>query len=220
MECAAGGAFLHFLSGSFILYSFHYTGKLNSFDWVIYWATVALLLQPALLVHFALVFPERRGTLLAESLLGVYVLPAAAGPARLRRHRTLDFCRPSAAGSFWIRSNLLYLASIFCWRRGFSWRAISARPAGVAAAIEVGDRRERSPASCRSFCFTLCPYLFGAASAAVDESFGVFAGADSFVLRLRHYPLPADGRGHHFQARPGVHVCDGRRGGGVLAAIG
>ena len=49
---------------SFVLYSFHYSGKLNSFDWIIYWGNVvALLLQPALLVHFALVFPERRGTL-------------------------------------------------------------------------------------------------------------------------------------------------------------
>src|ERR1700679_3612392 len=49
---------------SFVLYSFHYSGKLNSFDWTIYWGNViALLLQPALLVHFALVFPERRGTL-------------------------------------------------------------------------------------------------------------------------------------------------------------
>jgi two-component system NtrC family sensor kinase len=62
---------------SFILYSFHYTGKLNSFDWTIYWANaVALLLQPALLVHFALVFPERRGTLWPK-LLAVYSVPAA-----------------------------------------------------------------------------------------------------------------------------------------------
>ena len=53
---------------SFVLYSFHYSGKLNSFDWTIYWGNVAaLLLQPALLVHFALVFPERRGMDLAEA---------------------------------------------------------------------------------------------------------------------------------------------------------
>src|SRR5579863_1409592 len=43
---------------SFVLYSFHYSGKLNSFDWTIYWGSVVgLFLQPALLVHFALVFP-------------------------------------------------------------------------------------------------------------------------------------------------------------------
>lgn len=61
---------------SFILYSFHYTGKLNSFDWIIYWSNVvALFLQPALLVHFALVFPERRSALWAK-LGAVYSVPA------------------------------------------------------------------------------------------------------------------------------------------------
>jgi PAS domain S-box-containing protein len=46
---------------SFVLYSFQYTGKLSTFDWEIYWAgIIARLLQPALLLHFALVFPERR----------------------------------------------------------------------------------------------------------------------------------------------------------------
>jgi len=46
---------------SFIFYSFHYTGKLNDFDWVVYWTNVgAWLLQPALFLHFSLVFPERK----------------------------------------------------------------------------------------------------------------------------------------------------------------
>ena len=65
---------------SFILYSFHYSGKLNVFDWTIYWGNVlALLLQPALLLHFALVFPERRGeTRRAQMrrLLALYSAPA------------------------------------------------------------------------------------------------------------------------------------------------
>jgi len=60
---------------SFVLYSFHYSGKLNSFDWTIYWGNVAAwMLQPALLVHFALVFPERRGTLWPK-LLATYSIP-------------------------------------------------------------------------------------------------------------------------------------------------
>src|SRR2546428_100471 len=47
---------------SFVLYSFHYTGKLNEFDWTVYWGNVAAwLLQPALFLHFVLTFPERRG---------------------------------------------------------------------------------------------------------------------------------------------------------------
>src|SRR5437588_6719148 len=44
---------------SFVFYAFKYTGKLNAFDWTIYWGNVsAWLLQPALFLHFALTFPE------------------------------------------------------------------------------------------------------------------------------------------------------------------
>ena len=46
---------------SFIAYSFKYTGKLNDFDWTIYWCNiVAWVLQPTLFLHFVLTFPERR----------------------------------------------------------------------------------------------------------------------------------------------------------------
>ena len=46
---------------SFVFYSLHYTGKFNAFDWCVLWANeVAWLLQPALFLHFALTFPERR----------------------------------------------------------------------------------------------------------------------------------------------------------------
>ncbi len=64
---------------SFVLYSFHYSGKLNAFDSTIYWANiVARLLQPALLLHFALVFPERRASRWAHAgkLAAVYGVPA------------------------------------------------------------------------------------------------------------------------------------------------
>src|SRR5580692_13121847 len=45
---------------SFIFYSFHYSGKLDTFDYEVYWTKiVAQVLMPALLLHFALVFPER-----------------------------------------------------------------------------------------------------------------------------------------------------------------
>ena len=47
---------------SFVFYAFHYSGKLNAFDWTIYWGNVAAwLLQPALFLHFALTFPEEHG---------------------------------------------------------------------------------------------------------------------------------------------------------------
>ena len=45
---------------SFILYTFAYSGKLNLFDWTVYWLNVAAwMLQPALFLHFCLTFPER-----------------------------------------------------------------------------------------------------------------------------------------------------------------
>src|ERR1700726_3490369 len=65
---------------SFILYSFHYSGKLDTFDQEVYWANlVARLLAPAVLLHFALVFPGRSETTLRSSskALTVYLPPLA-----------------------------------------------------------------------------------------------------------------------------------------------
>ena len=53
--------FYLFCLTSFILFVFSYTGKLDTFDWTIYWTSVtALLLQPALFAHFCLVYPQTR----------------------------------------------------------------------------------------------------------------------------------------------------------------
>ena len=53
------GHFYLFCLVSFIFYSFKFTGKLNQFDWSIYWANVvAGMLQPAMFLHFALSFPQ------------------------------------------------------------------------------------------------------------------------------------------------------------------
>jgi two-component system NtrC family sensor kinase len=72
--------FFVFCLVSFILYSFHYSGKLDAFDYEVYWAKIAaLMLAPALLLHFALVFPERTvGTTRSLSkLVAVYSPPSA-----------------------------------------------------------------------------------------------------------------------------------------------
>lgn len=46
---------------SFIFFTFHYTGKLNNFDKLIYWGNiVAGMLAPAIFVHFCLTFQEPR----------------------------------------------------------------------------------------------------------------------------------------------------------------
>jgi len=52
---------LHFYSvclTSFVFYVFHYTGKLNTFDWTIFWFDLgATVLLPPLFLHFCLEFP-------------------------------------------------------------------------------------------------------------------------------------------------------------------
>jgi PAS domain S-box-containing protein len=63
---------------SFVFYAFKYTGKLNQFDLIIYWANVAAeLLQPALFLHFVLVFPEMNESVRRRRwLLGLLYAPA------------------------------------------------------------------------------------------------------------------------------------------------
>ena len=53
--------FFLFCLVSFIFSCFHYTGKLNAFDLVIYWGNlIAGWLAPTLFLHFCLTFPEPR----------------------------------------------------------------------------------------------------------------------------------------------------------------
>jgi two-component system NtrC family sensor kinase len=82
---AAGSThFYIFCLVSFIAYSFKYTGKLNEFDWIIYWSNVvALVLQPALFLHFVLTFPEKRRFVRERpGLLALAYVPAAILLAR------------------------------------------------------------------------------------------------------------------------------------------
>jgi two-component system, NtrC family, sensor kinase len=117
---------------SFILYSFHYSGKLNSFDWTVYWGNVvALLLQPALLVHFALVFPERRG-ILWPKLAAVYSVPAAL----LALHTsvatgTLDFLPSIGARIFLDKTETCYLGLYFLLAAAIFLASYLRAPSGV-----------------------------------------------------------------------------------------
>jgi signal transduction histidine kinase len=53
--------FYLFCLASFVFFCFHYTGKLNTFDKVIYWGNqIAGWLAPTLFLHFCLTFPEPR----------------------------------------------------------------------------------------------------------------------------------------------------------------
>ena len=63
---------------SFILCSFHYTGKLNLFDKIIYWGNVgAGILVPTIFLHFCLVYPARRKWLTSKFRVALIYVPAA-----------------------------------------------------------------------------------------------------------------------------------------------
>jgi two-component system, NtrC family, sensor kinase len=124
--------FYVFCLASFILYSFHYTGKLNSFDWIIYWSNaVALLLQPALLLHFAVVFPERKG-LLRPKLAAVYSVPAALLALQIFvATGTLDFMPSISSRQLLDQIDLLYLGSYFLLAAGVFLASYFRAPSGV-----------------------------------------------------------------------------------------
>ena len=63
--------------------AFSFSGRLDTLDWIIYWAdVVSTLLLPPLIVHFALVFPERPDSW-AHSDAGRTALPLLYLPALL-----------------------------------------------------------------------------------------------------------------------------------------
>jgi two-component system, NtrC family, sensor kinase len=117
---------------SFIFYSFHYSGKLNSFDWTIYWSNVvALLLQPALLVHFALVFPERRGAVWPK-VAALYSVPAALlGLHVFVATGTLDFLPSISNRDFLDTIELLYLGAYFLLAAAIFLASYFRAPSGI-----------------------------------------------------------------------------------------
>ena len=71
--------FYVFCLASFVLYSFNYTGKFNTFDWTIYWGRIlAEALQPALFLHFALAFPEEKPASRRHWIYSLIYLPGLA----------------------------------------------------------------------------------------------------------------------------------------------
>ena len=99
---------------SFVFYSFHYTGKLNEFDWIVYWGNVtAWMLQPALFLHFSLTFPERNKLLNGRRWLipAVYVPGALILALQITAVRWLE---PSEVLRFNLdRLQMVYLALYF-----------------------------------------------------------------------------------------------------------
>ena len=107
---------------SFIFYAFQYTGKLNEFDWTIYWGNVvAGLLQPALFLHFVLTFPEKRRWLRKHRLGNSAHL--RSGPVLLVRHiLALRFLQASESLRWNLdRLQMGYLALFFVIAAGVLW---------------------------------------------------------------------------------------------------
>ena len=109
---------------SFVFYSFHFTGKLNDFDWAIYWGNVAAwLLQPALFLHFVLTFPEKKHFVRKHLwvLPGIYAAPSGLFLLHIaaltwmvpteRLRRALD------------RIEMVYLAAFFIAATWLLWRS-------------------------------------------------------------------------------------------------
>ena len=109
---------------SFALYALKYTTKLDALDWTVYWTNiVAEALQPALLLHFALSFPEERFRSLSRrwllpliyapgaALLGLWIWAFCFWQATgLLKHR-LDQTGTAYDALFYVLAALLFLRS-------------------------------------------------------------------------------------------------------------
>ena len=102
---------------SFVLFCFHYTGKLSAFDQVIYWGNVAAwVLTSTIFLHFCLVFPERakwlssRAGIIATYVPGVFLLLVyvlvAKGMLRVA-------ASPVEVSWFLDRGELIYLCAVY-----------------------------------------------------------------------------------------------------------
>src|SRR5438105_11769526 len=120
---------------SFILWSFHFSGKLDTFDWEVYWSeVVARLLAPALLLHFALVFPGRSETTIRSSakLLAVYLLPVALLLIHVSTAlNALGFLPWLSSYILLLKSEFGYLALCFLTAGLVFYRSYREAPSGV-----------------------------------------------------------------------------------------
>src|ERR1700733_7925974 len=110
--------FYIFCLASFVLYSFWYTGKLNEFDWVVYWGGIgANALQPALFLHFALAFSRdqrRRRWLVAltylpgVALVAVQVMAITSWSATEQLRHRLDQAATGYQALFYVLAAIVF----------------------------------------------------------------------------------------------------------------
>jgi two-component system, NtrC family, sensor kinase len=148
---------------SFIFYSFHYTGKLNDFDWIVYWTNVvAWLLQPALFLHFSLTFPERKGLVNRRR----WLIPAVYLPGAILlvvRICVFQFFQPSEM----LRWNLdrldwVYLAAYFIAATFTLWHSYRHAESAILRQQMKWVTRGTILSVAPFTLFYIIPYLFGA----------------------------------------------------------
>ena len=180
---------------SFVLFSFHYSGKLDAFDYEIYWAKIAsLMLAPALLFHFALVFPERaEGAAKSFSKLALVY-----GPPSLLILFHVGVALNALGFVPWLGSRILldkieysYLAIYFLAAAIVFYKSFREAPSGVLRQqlkwLTFGTLAGTLPFG----LMYVDPVRARRRAAGVDEIFGAEPGAHPALLWLRHHSLPA-----------------------------
>ncbi len=149
---------------SFVFYSFHYSGKLNQFDWIVYWSNVvAWLLQPALFLHFALTFPERRAVVdrLRWLVPAVYVPGAILLAIQIA---VLQWARPSEMLRWNLdRVQMVYLAAYFVIATVVLWQSYQRASTAILRQQMKWVTRGTILAVAPFTLFYVIPYLRGAA---------------------------------------------------------
>lgn len=160
------GHFYLFCLSSFIYYSFHYTGKLNQFDWIVYWSNVvAGLLQPALFLHFVLTFPETKKFVRDHRwVVALCYLPAAL---LLTMHVfALEKLRPSGLLSYALDwQEMLYLALFFLAAVGVLWHSYRVASTPILRQQMKWVTRGTTLAVIPYTLFYVIPYLSGSTAA-------------------------------------------------------
>jgi two-component system, NtrC family, sensor kinase len=148
---------------SFIFYAFHYTGKFNDFDWIVYWSNVvAWLLQPALFLHFSLTFPERKGLVIRRPWLvpAVYVPGAILLAVRIC---VIDLLQPSEVLRWNLdRMDWVYLAAYFVAATFTLWHSYRHAESAILRQQMKWVTRGTILSVAPFTCFYIIPYLFGA----------------------------------------------------------
>ena len=191
--------------------SFHYSGKLDTFDYEVYW--IKILAQAAdagLVAAFRAGFPgtQSEGTGRSLSKLSFVYLPPLAilfVHVSTASGWRLGWFRGSARAFLLDKIAYSYLGVCFLAAGVVFYRNYRGAPAGVlAAATEMAHcwNLYRHFSVCRPLHRAVCVRC---GVSALDEILDCQPGLHPAVLWIRHHSLPSDGCGHYLQARPGLY---------------